>query len=99
MKNVDHSISILFTKGMTASAEDPFDVKVFESDKQIEAIAIEYFSEDPKKAIAEMKPQTKNTEETQTSLFEEDQVIDFLTKMFNEEDKIANLPQPVLPVA
>ena len=53
MNNVDHSISTLFTKGMTASEEDPFDAKVFESDKQIEAIAIEYFSEDTKKAIAE----------------------------------------------
>jgi len=38
---------------MKASEEDPFDAKVFESDKQIEAIAIEYFSVDAKKPIAE----------------------------------------------
>jgi hypothetical protein len=53
MKNVDHSISVLFTKGIKACEEDPFDAKVFESDKQIEAIAIEYFSENSKKAITE----------------------------------------------
>ena len=68
MKNVDRSISILFTEGMTASAEDLYYVRNFHSVKQIEAIAIEYFSEHPKKAIAEMKPQNKNTENIQTSL-------------------------------
>ena len=35
MKNVDQSVSLLFTKGIKASEEDPFDAKVFESDKQI----------------------------------------------------------------